>query len=393
MYQFYTYIDDFDLSSTELKSWVLNLPNTFFLIHPDIDLPNFKNAGPTQLIGVDDKDTRTLNIRKGSMLFENYDSIQFQNLFRSNNKFDKQIDHEQSHQNFEVETKFCARNAVALIPMYNQAELVIRCIEGIKGSRKLSEIVVLDDGSKVSEFTKVQDYISSQNLLNLKIKKNKQNLGFTKSVNTFLQNLDDDLCFVINSDTTPSAQTLENLLKIKTKIPKLASLGTLSNEAGPQSVPKALSSNIKFRNDICSFENCDLMEAAVKFKAKNIPEIAVLPIVHGFFYLLDVNIFKEIGGFNEKDFFIYGEENDFNLRVWKSDYISAISLRDYVYHEKGASYETLDYNEPKQRKIANSNLRKVHGKLVTDAGQMLTGNIYLSRVRSMVEKKLKTATE
>ena len=390
-YEHFSFVNDEYLSQETLIKTIGSKRHVLFFFHPDLDFVDSDNTCLTPILGIDDADTERLIKLKGPnivgkgrpakyipihKLIENTENLQ--------NAFIKKSDVKSSNYMKSRETQIC----IALIPMFNRSDLVIKCINKIKDCNYLARIIVLDDCSKAEEFDKVQNYVTHNDIENVTLRKNPRNLGFAKSVNRFLLNSDCHLCFIINSDTLPSARTLSNLLRLKRCHPNVAVLGTLSNEAGPQSIPNSLSTKDTIRNDVCTPENSELFEAAVKFPCDIVPEMAVVPIVHGFFFLVDVNIFSELGGFDVENFEVYGQENDLNLKIWASKYLSAVSLRDYVFHEKGASFSTLNYHEDKSRKLANKNLLEIYGDTVTYATTLLAQNYYFSKVRSEVSDKL-----
>jgi GT2 family glycosyltransferase len=85
-----------------------------------------------------------------------------------------------------------------IIPVWNQSDLTVKCLQSIKKKTKHYKIILIDNGSEKSEFDVI--FKELQNHEHLLIR-NCQNLGFVKAVNQGLAASQSQYVIIQNNDT------------------------------------------------------------------------------------------------------------------------------------------------------------------------------------------------
>jgi GT2 family glycosyltransferase len=273
----------------------------------------------------------------------------------------------------------------AIVPVYNRPDLLESCIRPLIQCEIIDKIYLIDDFSEDSKFIEIKklaDIFSRDSNGNVLLVRNEKNYGYTNSLNNFIINNKhlSKHVLMVNQDTKPNNISIYSLLQAIQCIPRLAMCGCLSNEAGPQSIFYPKSSKRTEENNILLLDEPENIVNEIK---KQLPDIEFIfsIFIHGFFYCLNTKAFQEVGGFDVKNFDIYGEENDLALRLHKDNWITCIAAHSFIPHLKGASYETIEYDEMFYRKKSQRNLKKKHGDLVTLGNDLIADSTQLSLIR------------
>lgn len=106
------------------------------------------------------------------------------------------------------------------IPTYFSSSFISPTIQLLKNYSNVDEIVINDDSQNEEEYKKL-DYtinlILENKNINLKISKNKKNLGAFKNKFVCIENASSDYVYQIDSDNIPSKNTLNYLLNLNLK--------------------------------------------------------------------------------------------------------------------------------------------------------------------------------
>lgn len=221
-----------------------------------------------------------------------------------------------------------------IIPVYNAPDELELCLNYLFKYTKLdehTELIIIDDCSihpKVDKVLKMYENIS-----NVRILKNKKNLGYTKTVNRGIKEAEGRDIVLLNSDTIPTPFWLEGLRSIAYLEKKIGTVTAMSDNAGAFSFPDPYKPNPK-PNKI-SYEEYALR---IIQNCLDLGPVEV-PTGNGFCMYIKRELINEIGYFDEVAFPIgYGEENDFCMRALLKGWQNVISPWSFVYHIRSASF-------------------------------------------------------
>lgn len=234
-----------------------------------------------------------------------------------------------------------------IIPIYNAFTDLKRCIESVFNHSSIPfELILIDDNStdvRISEFLE-----SLKDLDNVKVIKNKENLGFVKNVNKGIISSKNDV-ILLNSDTIVTDKWLQKLTMVAYSNKRIGTVTPVSNNAGVFSVPVSGEDNI-----IPKYLGVDGMANIVEKSSKRI--FMKVPTGNGFCMYIKRDAINSVGLFDDTNFGEgYGEENDFCMRCVSKGWINVIDDTTYIYHKKGASFsEKRERLIREHRKILDS---------------------------------------
>jgi GT2 family glycosyltransferase len=224
-----------------------------------------------------------------------------------------------------------------IVCMHNAVDETLACLKSLCVSSSVPHTVcVVDDASSAIAHGRVREFISDKPWIRLI--RNEQNLGYTRSANRGIFASDADWVILLNSDTIVTRGWIEGLLECATSRSDIACAGPLSNAATYQSIPEIHDGKGKWRvNDLPP--DMSLEEFAAFIREKSLRAFPSVPLLNGFCTLINRTAFVEVGGFNEAAFPAgYGEENDLCARIGKAGYRICVADHVYVYHHKSASF-------------------------------------------------------
>lgn len=243
-------------------------------------------------------------------------------------------------------------NLSIIIVTWNTAEITLKCIKTINRFLQNPEIIVVDNCS-IDNTVKL---ISKEK--NVKIIKNKANLGFSKANNIGLKQASNEYILFMNSDIELIDNSFLNLFKYFKQSKKIGIIGPkfLNPDLTPQAsvFPKQSAINA-FKEFWLNQKNSYL---------KYIPN-STIPIkvwaISGGCILTSKTFFKSIGGWNEKYFF-YFEDMDLCRKINKlnKDIIYYPNCR--IIHRHGASGAKITDPANQWRRLIPGS-KKYHGLL------------------------------
>ena len=192
-----------------------------------------------------------------------------------------------------------------IILTYNSAKYIKDLLKSLKDFAKDQEIIIVDNDSK-DETVKL-----SRKFDEIKVFETGKNLGFAKGINFGAEKAKGDFLLFINPDAVFRKGKLEDLISVFEKNEKVGVVGgKLIDYHG-----KEEKSAGKFFN---FFETITLaLGLDEKFNLRLSPrEVSKVDFVSGGFMMVEANLFKKLGGFDEK-FFMYVEDMEFCYRVKK----------------------------------------------------------------------------
>ena len=247
---------------------------------------------------------------------------------------------------------------VVIIPVYNQLNLVQRCIQSVKAKTPGLKLIIVDDASP-------DDYTAAwlqENAgpLEYRLVRHDKSCGFSKSANDgidyALDNYEFNCLCVLNSDTEIVTEDwFEQVENAILSGPLIGVAGVMSNNAGLQTVNREkYLKNIRIKPVV----NCD--------------------IVHGFCLFLSLKLLQVNRHYNHEVFPNYASDYDFCMESLKKGFSNIVVGGVYVDHFGRASgikdarkvaNELFDKKWRHLFKIANSKTTMAMSWLKWDKGR------------------------
>ena len=221
-----------------------------------------------------------------------------------------------------------------VIPVYNSIHLTQQCIESVlKNTEWPYRLTVVDDASDARTNEILQSYATKyQDKITLLT--NRKNRGFAATVNRGIKEfeLTTKYTVLLNSDVLVTPGWLTKMVTALKSNPRNKIVNPVTNNTAVINVTMSP-----------GFSYLDMNLAFERSSCRRYPEI--MPT--GFCFLMPNSLFGAVGYFDES-YANFGEETDFWMRTitWSNgktyDRWRAVLADDtYVFHQRGASYETL----------------------------------------------------
>jgi GT2 family glycosyltransferase len=227
-------------------------------------------------------------------------------------------------------------NVDVIIPVYADAALTKAVVDkalSCLGSNN-SRIIIINDASPDPEVHKLFAYYSAKNDTRLIVLENKNNLGFSGTVNKAIEYSASRDVIVLNSDAIVPDGFVEKMKQAAYSHYKIATVTPFSNNAGVYSVPL---NNIQTLDLNDAVEQVDLMNA--KLQSGGAGKTVLMPVGHGFCMYMRRSALREIGCFDELLFGRgYSEEVDYCLRARSLGFHNVALPSLYVGHIGGVSF-------------------------------------------------------
>lgn len=219
-----------------------------------------------------------------------------------------------------------------LVLAYNSANYIGKLLESIEKFHKAdieegkAEIIVVDNASADKTLDIVRKYKFA------KVIENKENLGFSKGINTGAKKANGEYLVLINPDAEIKEKITEEVIKDFKQNDRLGVLGgKISDEHGriEKSTGKFLKS---FEILLMSLGLDEFFGIRNSFKSKK-----EVDFVSGAFMIVPKNVFDKLGGFDE-NLFMYVEDMEFCYRAKKEGFKVLFSPSiSIVHHRHGSS--------------------------------------------------------
>ena len=226
------------------------------------------------------------------------------------------------------------RSVTVVVPVYGDWDSLRQCIESL--TEHLDErhpVLLVNDCGPEVETMERNILRAIEDRPNFAYHRNAQNMGFGKTCNRAVFELDDtdNDILLLNSDTIVTEGFLEEMLEVLYLIDRHGVVTPRSNNATLATVPLRPIDAIP-REDLAYSKQ---VYDAVK---DHLPRYTVVPVGVGFCFLVKRRLIKNFGLLDEVFGLGYNEENDFCLRVNKYGYSSVLSNRAFVYHLESRSF-------------------------------------------------------
>lgn len=223
--------------------------------------------------------------------------------------------------------------------VHNGIEVVRNCLASIVAAREVDDlIVIVDDASDEPTASFLDQFASTHR--GVRVIRNTENLGYTKSANRVFKAATTDWVVLLNSDTVVPRRALRKLVEAGEQFPQLAIVSPVSNAAGWQTVPRMTGEDGTFLvNRLRLRMTPEVMDELCEEAAP--ATVMFVPLVNGFCMAVRRKVLDQIGYFDEQLFPLgYGEEDDLCLRAAEAGYVCGLAMNTYVFHTKSASFKS-----------------------------------------------------
>lgn len=224
-----------------------------------------------------------------------------------------------------------AREVVVVVPVYNAAALVERCLGALLAhtSGKAS-IVVIDDASTDAEIAPLLARFAAPP--RIRILHNETNRGFTATANRGIAAAGDADVVLLNADTEVGANWLQGLRRAAYAADDIASATAVSDNAGAFSVPE-----LEQYNALPAGWDTECAARAL-WQCAGLAH-PQLPTGNGFCLYLRRDVLDAVGVLDEAAFPQgYGEENDWCQRAARHGRLHLVAGNVFVRHARSASF-------------------------------------------------------
>lgn len=221
-----------------------------------------------------------------------------------------------------------------LIPVHDALGHFQRCMDSLlRNTSSMTPIIIIDDASTDPDVAPYLDSI--EKLENVRVLRNKDNLGFVRSVNRGFAEAGGDVV-VLNSDTVVTPRWLQNLTIAAYRADDIGTATPLSDNAGAFAVPIPGTANHTPEH----LDSDDLGRLVTQGSLRFYPDT---PTGHGFCMFVKRAMLDDVGVFNEEVFPRgYGEENDLCMRAHVVGWRHVVDDATLVLHSEGASFGITD---------------------------------------------------
>lgn len=271
-----------------------------------------------------------------------------------------------------------------VVPVYNALADVKQCMTALNQYTDgfSIKVYVVNDASENETSDWLNEFCSRQTSFNLI--ENKNNLGYTATVNRGLRKTSADYVVTLNSDTIVTEGWLTCLIRCMQSDPQIGIAGPLSNAASWQTVPFLYNRGGFAVNDLPENFTPNTMAQVVRMASLRMyPRV---PFVNGFCFTIDRRVLDAVGVLDEETFPTgYGEENDYCLRAAEAGFTLAIADDAYVFHAKSKSF---GHDTRKiLAKRGGSALKAKHGvDVVNEKANAVRGMESLQEIRDRVQR-------
>lgn len=234
-----------------------------------------------------------------------------------------------------------------IVVSYSSENFIEKCISSVlENLPKSGEVIVLDNNSTDKTVDILEKFENK-----IKLIKSKENLGFSKGNNRASKEATGDYLFFLNPDT-----------EIETSLDPLVAFYENTTDAGIVA-PKLIMPSGEIQESVKKLPTIigafkEYILRAKKAYSQYVPdtdEPVSVEMVYGAAWLIKKELFRELGGFNEK-FFMYYEDADFCKRLGR--------LGKKVYYYPGVSIKHLvgaTRTDKDKYKLNLESSKKYHG--------------------------------
>ena len=225
-----------------------------------------------------------------------------------------------------------------IVPVFNALDDVERCLASVlrHTAGALGRLIVIDDGSERETAEWLRAFAATHP--DVELIEHRENLGYTRAVNTGLRASTEGFVALLNSDTQVTEGWIPGLLDAMAAGPSVGIVGPLSNAATWQNVPDLYDETRHFAHNPLPPEIATDEMARVVAHA-SLGGCPRTPFLNGFCFMIRRAVLERIGLMDEASFPMgYGEENDYCIRAADAGFELRIADAVYVHHAQSRSF-------------------------------------------------------
>jgi O-antigen biosynthesis protein len=237
-------------------------------------------------------------------------------------------------------SKLTPRISIVIVT-YNQYEYTEKCLQSVQANTKSNyEIIIVDNNSSDNTINGLNKF------QNIKLIKNKENVGFTKAANQGIKAAGGEYILLLNNDIIVTENWLERMIDVAESNHAFGVVGPISNQVSGVQIDK----NAKYD----SIE--EMHKYAAKIKKENAGKYFEFPRVAFLCTLIKREVIDKIGGLDER--FSPGnfEDDDFCLRVELAGYKTVIAQDVFIHHYGSKSFKANGVEEYAKRLEQNKQI-------------------------------------
>ena len=232
-----------------------------------------------------------------------------------------------------------------IIVSFNVRSYLVSAIDSIlKSNYSNYEIIVVDNNSYDNTVDIVSDKYPNVNIIS-----NDENVGFGKAVNQGAKIASGDYFLILNPDTIIEEDMINDLIEYIESNKNIGMVGPkiLNSDGSLQLSCKRSFPTIK--TALPKIFGLDKLFPKSKWMGRyNLTYLDpddnhIVDAISGSCMLIKESVFRKINGFDER-FFMFGEDIDICLRVWKENYQIHYYPKTKIIHYKGKSVKTAPYD-------------------------------------------------
>jgi len=206
-----------------------------------------------------------------------------------------------------------------IIPVWNNPEITLRCVESIRRNTHYPfRLIVIDNASDDPARTMLRDLRDDGMVL----MRNEENLGFIKAVNQGMRYSDAEYVCILNNDVIVTSGWLEETIAVLSGNPDIG-------VANPSS------------NTSCQFPGNEGIDAyAVKLRELS-GQYQELYRARGFAMVIKREVIGKIGYLDERYGAGYFDDTDYSKRAQASGYKTVRAKAAYVFHLENRSFNKV----------------------------------------------------
>lgn len=220
-----------------------------------------------------------------------------------------------------------------VLPIYGDYDGTRLCFEELAKCQTENEyrvIMVWDRGPDLHLKELCAEYAEKSGFIYLE---NRENVGFSGTVNSGILAAEGDDVILLNSDTISCGDWALRLQDAAYAHPKIGSVVPFSNNATIYSIPFPTGKELPDKDQLAWVAQQD---RAAKSAA---PRVVEMPISHGFCTYVRRSTFNRIGLFSETKFDKgHGEDNEFSMRARAAGYFCGCATNVFVGHAGSTSF-------------------------------------------------------
>ena len=217
-----------------------------------------------------------------------------------------------------------------IILNYNTRYFLELCLQSVEAAIKDldAEIIVVDNNSLDDSCKMIKT-----KFLNVKLIKNKENLGFSKGNNIGVKQATGKYLCILNPDTVVAEDTFKTLLAFAEKQNNLGIVGCKLIDGSGNYLPES-----KRNVPVTKIAINKALGNSKHYYANHLEhdKIGKADVFVGAFMLLKRSVYKQVKGFDE-DYFMYGEDIDLSYKIKMAGYQSYYFGQTSIIHYKGES--------------------------------------------------------